>query len=63
MFQEQALTGVRILDFGQALDGSFATQQLGAQVLKIKPPVGVKHFTRTDKLAFPAQQHPTAPVT
>ena len=41
--QQQAFSGVRILDFSQVLAGPFATQQLaqlGAEVIKIEQPVG-----------------------
>ena len=44
MYQEQALTGVRILDFSQVLADRLANQklaQLGAQVIKIEQPIGV----------------------
>lgn len=41
--QQQAFSGVRIVDFSQVLAGPFATQllaQLGAQVIKIEQPIG-----------------------
>lgn len=41
--QQQAFSGVRILDFSQVLAGPFATQQmaqLGADVIKIEQPTG-----------------------
>jgi crotonobetainyl-CoA:carnitine CoA-transferase CaiB-like acyl-CoA transferase len=47
MSQEQALTGVRILGFSKGLADPFTNQklaQLGAQVIKIEQPIGVKHF-------------------
>jgi crotonobetainyl-CoA:carnitine CoA-transferase CaiB-like acyl-CoA transferase len=44
MSQEQALTGLRILNFRQVLACPFVAQQLaqlGAQVIKVEQPVGV----------------------
>ena len=44
MYQEQTLTGVRILDFSQVLADTFANQklaQLGDQVIKIEQSIGV----------------------